>query len=143
MGLKKLIDNYAAFNLWANNHFVTWLQSLDTQLLYQQMPSSFTSIDFTLQHILRTQKYWLAFVCEKDTSTFSWAVFENEVERILEELNTQSEEMHNTISSFSEEQLLTKLILDSPSSIYLQIASTFVLTTLFTKPVPTLSATGF
>ncbi|MBK9480359.1 MAG: DinB family protein [Bacteroidetes bacterium] len=114
MGLKKLIDNYAAFNLWANNHFVTWLQSLDTQLLYQQMPSSFTSIDFTLQHILRTQKYWLAFVCEKDTSTFSWAVFENEVERILEELNTQSEEMHNTISSFSEEQLLAKLILDSP-----------------------------
>lgn len=114
MGLKKLIDNYAAFNLWANNHFVVWLKSIDSRLLYKQMPSSFTSIDYTLQHLLRTQKFWLAFVCERDISTFSWAVFEHEVERILEELKTQSEEMQTTISSFSEEQLLAKLNLDMP-----------------------------
>jgi uncharacterized damage-inducible protein DinB len=112
MGLKKLIDNYAAFNLWANNHFVVWLKSIDSHLLYKQMPSSFTSIDYTLQHLLRTQKFWLAFVCEKDISTFSWAVYEHEVERILEELKTQSEEMQTTISSFSEDQLLAKLNLD-------------------------------
>ncbi len=114
MGLKKLIDNYAAFNWWANKNIVIWLQSLDTPLLYQQMPSSFTSIDYTLQHILRTQKFWLAFVCEKDLSTFSWTVFENEVERILDEIKTQSEEMHKSISSFSEDQLLAKLRLDMP-----------------------------
>jgi uncharacterized damage-inducible protein DinB len=114
MGLKRLIDNYAAFNLWANNHFVVWLKSIDSHLLYKQMPSSFTSIDYTLQHLLRTQKFWLAFVCEKDISTFSWAIYEHEVERILEELKTQSEEMQTTISSFSEEQLLAKLNLDMP-----------------------------
>lgn len=109
MHLQKLIANHSTFNAWANNKIVDWLQSVDQSLLYAQMPSSFTSIDYTLQHMLRVQKFWQAFVSENDTSNFDWSVFENMVDSILLELNTQSTEMANVFSAFSEEQLLQNL----------------------------------
>ncbi|MEY4905706.1 MAG: hypothetical protein RLZZ292_3521 [Bacteroidota bacterium] len=55
MGLQKLIANYSNFNLWVNNQIVNWLKTVDETVLYQHTPSSFVSMDYTLQHILRTQ----------------------------------------------------------------------------------------
>jgi len=36
MSLKNLISNYAAFNEWANTEIVTWLKTLDKELLYKK-----------------------------------------------------------------------------------------------------------
>jgi uncharacterized damage-inducible protein DinB len=114
MSLQKLITNYTAFNSWANTQFVEWLLTIDEQFLYKEMPSSFTSIDYTVQHILRVQKFWLAFVCEQDVSNFNWTVYQKEAGRILAELKQQSEETNRTISAFTESQLLEKLQLNTP-----------------------------
>ena len=83
MSMKKFIGNYAAFNEWANHRIVGWLQTLDLDLLYAETPSSYTSIDYTLQHILRTQRFWIRFIGGKDLSDFNWAVREREVENIM------------------------------------------------------------
>ena len=74
MSLNKFIANYSAFNDWANNEIVRWLKGIDRVLLYQKTPSSFASMDYTLQHILRTQTYWLAFITNQDTSQLNWNV---------------------------------------------------------------------
>lgn len=113
MSIKKLIDNYTAYNLWANTAIVQWLEKMDTQLLYQSTPSSFNSIDYTLQHILRTQKFWLRFITGKSTNDFDWSVRENEAEQILKELIESSEAILKEISIFSEEDLHLELRLDS------------------------------
>ncbi len=113
MGIKKLVDNYTAYNLWANTAIVQWLEKMDTQLLYQSTPSSFTNIDYTLQHILRTQKYWLRFVTGKSYTNFDWSVREKQVEQILKELIESSEAMVKETSILSEEDLELELTLDS------------------------------
>ena len=113
MSIQKLMANYAAFNAWANERIVTWLRTLDTALLYQSTPSSYTSIDYTLQHILRTQRYWLLFISEENTSNVNWSVREGEVENIMSELIAVSEEMKNRCSAFSESDLLKVLHLRS------------------------------
>src|SRR6188768_2357290 len=113
MSLKSLISNYSAFNAWANHRIVTWLKTVDQELLYKQTPSSYTSLDYTLQHILRTQRYWLLFVSEEDASRNNWSIREGEVENIMTELIEVSEEMKRRFSAFSEDDLLKILHLRS------------------------------
>lgn len=114
MSLKNLISNYAAFNEWANTEIVTWLKTLDKELLYKKTASSYPSIDYTLQHILRGQKFWFLFITGQDTANFNWSVYEGEVERIMEDLLTSSAAMKQVYSAFSEQELLEVLNLDVP-----------------------------
>ncbi len=114
MSLSKLIGNYASFNEWANHRIVGWLSNIDHDFLYKQTPSSYTSIDYTLQHILRTQRFWILFIGEEATAGFNWSVREKEVDGILSELKVVSTEMKEKFFSFSEEELLTTLHFDMP-----------------------------
>ncbi len=114
MSLQKLIANYAAYNEWANNKIVKWLQQLGTDTLYCQGASSFSSIDYTLQHILRTQRFWQAFVCGRDTANFNWAVREREVDLVMNEILSQSLEMKADFGAFTEVQLVEELTLNMP-----------------------------
>jgi uncharacterized damage-inducible protein DinB len=91
-----------------------WLMQTEPDVLYQKALSSFHSIDYTIQHILRLQKFWLAFIAEKDISNFNWSVRENEVEQILNELVTVSAQMTSVCSLFTESDLLNVLHLDMP-----------------------------
>jgi uncharacterized damage-inducible protein DinB len=114
MGLQKLISNYAAFNQWANERLVTWLITVDEGLLYQHTPSSYTTIDYTLQHTLRAQNFWFNFIVGNDISQFNWAVREGEVKKILRELNQSSANMHARFSAFTEAELVEALQLNMP-----------------------------
>ena len=114
MSLSALISNYISFNAWANERIVTWLRTVDQNLLYQNTPSSYTSLDYTMQHILRTQRYWLAFISSEDTSQLNWAVREGEADNIMAELIDVSEEMKRRFSRFTEGDLLEVLHLRSP-----------------------------
>lgn len=114
MSLKKLAANYAAFNNWANQTVIDWLGSLDEALLYRQTPSSFSSLDYTLQHILRTQVFWHLFITGQDYSHLKWAVREQEVGRILHELSEISALMEQDFGAFEEPDLLTELTLNTP-----------------------------
>jgi uncharacterized damage-inducible protein DinB len=114
MSIKNLVGNYASFNYWANKKLVDWLSTSPLEKLYTQVPSSFTSIDYTLQHILRTQRFWLAFINERDTSGVNWAIRENEADKIMKELVEVSAEMKDTFSVFTNDQLEELLRLDMP-----------------------------
>lgn len=112
--ISDLITNYSAYNLWANQRMVDWLRTLDVSLLYKNAPSSFTTMDYTVQHVLRTQKFWHGFVAQRDLSDFSWKIFENRAEETLLELESQSVAMHETFMSYSENELLEMLELNMP-----------------------------
>jgi uncharacterized damage-inducible protein DinB len=105
MSLSILIPNYNSFNEWANSRITNWLSSIDPKLLYKPVQSSFTSIDYTLQHILRTQRFWLTFITDADIEKINWSVRELEVEQIMIELNEVSTQMKEVFSSFTESDL--------------------------------------
>lgn len=51
MSLRKIMANYAAYNLWVNQQFVNWLTTKSDELLHKDVPSSYSSIIKTLNHI--------------------------------------------------------------------------------------------
>ena len=112
--MRTFIEQYATYNAWANVKLVAWLSKMDTATLYRETPSSFPTIDGTLQHLLGAQKFWLLFITEQDFSKFSWAPRPNAVLQILEELNLVSTEMKTTFSAFSDDQLHETLFLNMP-----------------------------
>ncbi len=114
MSLSKLISNYARFNEWANNEIIGWLKTLDKNILTAKTPSSYNSIDFTLQHILRAEKFWLLFISEEDYSGLNWKVRESEIDQVMEELLATSAKIKIKFSSFTEDELLKKLNLNMP-----------------------------
>lgn len=114
MSLHKLINNYTAFNFWANERIVNWLKPMDTEILYRETPSSFTSIDATLQHILRAETFWHLFITEQDFSHLTWAFRPGEVENIMSELLVKSQLIKDDIGKFSEADLCKTLHLDMP-----------------------------
>lgn len=114
MSLHKLIGQYASFNEWANHKIVGWLSGVDHDLLYKETPSSYTSIDYTLQHILRTQRFWMLFIGEENTSGFNWSVREREVDNILSELKFVSTEMKEKFCAYTEEELKMVLHFSMP-----------------------------
>jgi uncharacterized damage-inducible protein DinB len=112
MSLQKLIRNYATFNSWANIKFADWLQTIDEGLLYKQIPSSFNSIDNTIQHILRVQKFWTVFISLRDVSNFDWSVKENQAKKNLIELKNQSVDMENLFLAYSNNELTEEIALN-------------------------------
>jgi uncharacterized damage-inducible protein DinB len=103
--MSPLISAYTAYNAWANDRIIQWLRTLDQDLLYREVPSSYRSIDYTLQHVNRSQKYWWLFINGQDTTAFDWSVYEGEVGRIMDEILDYSEKMKTGFSAFSESEL--------------------------------------
>lgn len=114
MSVKQLISDYAAFNEWANERIVTWLRRHDAELLYTESPSSFKRIDLTLQHMLRPQQFWLAFISEREHSHGKWSSKKGEGETYMRELLSVSTDMKVKFSAYSEADLKKKLHLDMP-----------------------------
>jgi uncharacterized damage-inducible protein DinB len=114
MSLQKLITNYASFNEWANTKIITWLKTYDSHILYQETASSFNTIDYTLQHLLNAEKYWLCFITNANTDNLSWNFRENIGHQIMAELQATSAAIKNTCSNFSAEDLEETLHLVRP-----------------------------
>lgn len=62
MDIRALIDQYAAYNLWANTRIVTRLASENPAILDEHVLSSFPSLRSTLMHIRNAEAVWLARV---------------------------------------------------------------------------------
>ncbi|WP_281323131.1 DinB family protein [Flavobacterium aestivum] len=113
MSLKKLMTNYADYNLWANQQFANWLSTKSDELLHKELPSSYSSIIKTLNHIWATEEYWFSIIAE--TSEFDKRDnVELVTEEILKGLLNRSTHLATLIKSLSEEELAKKIKIDNP-----------------------------
>lgn len=113
MSLKKIMSNYADYNLWVNQQFVNWLSPKSDELLYAEVPSSFSTIMKTLDHIWSTEEYWFSVISQKDVSQKK---AENELskEEIFEGLLNSSAKLKHFINSLSDEDLSTEIKITNP-----------------------------
>ena len=113
MSLKKIMSNYADYNLWVNQQFVNWLSPKSDELLYAEVPSSFSTITKTLDHIWSTEEYWFSVISETAPTEKKT---ENELSRdqIFEGLLNASAKLKQFIHSLSEEDLVKEVKITNP-----------------------------
>jgi len=113
MRLKNIMSNYADYNLWVNQQFVNWLSPKSDELLYAEVPSSFSTIMKTLDHIWSTEEYWFSVISE--TSLLEKKL-ESELskEEIFSGLLNSSKKLADFINSLSEEDLVKKVKIINP-----------------------------
>lgn len=113
MSLKNIMSNYADYNLWVNQQFVNWLSPKSDELLYAEVPSSFSTIMKTLDHIWSTEEYWFSVISE--TSLLEKKL-ESELskEEILSGLLNSSKKLADFINSLLEEDFVKKVKIINP-----------------------------
>ncbi|WP_264531632.1 DinB family protein [Flavobacterium sp. N502540] len=113
MSFKKIMTNYAAYNLWVNQQFVNWLSAKSDELLHKEVLSSYPSIIKTLNHIWETEEYWFSIIAEIPQPERREAVDLNKDE-IFEGLLSTSTKLAAFITSLSDEQLLKTIKIENP-----------------------------
>lgn len=124
--LQESIFQLTRFNTWASVRTADWLMTLSDEILHQTHISSFPSIDKTMQHILRTQKFWMKFISGEQVVDFDWSVRHEASQILLDEWKQQSQQMEDFITSMSESWLLEVLRLDMPWSQNQQARYTYI-----------------
>lgn len=56
--MKSLLSSYASYNTWANDLLVAVIRQLSPEQQQQEVPSSFTSLQKTLLHMLDAESIW-------------------------------------------------------------------------------------
>lgn len=109
MTLKAVITKCVDYNYWANQRLTEWLMSLDPGLVHKDFPSSFRSIDRTVQHIIHSQNFWLAVNTAGDLSKLDEEIRVNQSDRVMAELMSSSRRMTDIYRGFSEDALMEKV----------------------------------
>ncbi|MFW0736560.1 DinB family protein [Flavobacterium sp. T12S277] len=113
MSFKKIMTNYAAYNLWVNQQFVNWLSTKTDELLHKEVLSSYTSIVKTLNHIWETEEYWFSVIAEIPQPERREGTDLNKDE-VFEGLLNTSAKLAAFITSLSDEQLLKTIKIENP-----------------------------
>ncbi len=111
MGLQKLRNNYADYNLWANKTLIDWLESKPAELLNKEVLSSFPSIIKSLAHLWDTERFWLLVL---QGANPEWRNFEGTNEEVESGLLKESECFSRYVHSLTEAELLEDCMLDTP-----------------------------
>ena len=57
--MKKLLESYTAYNLWANEKLANIISALDESLYFENVPSSFPNLFETVEHIWQAELVWM------------------------------------------------------------------------------------
>jgi uncharacterized damage-inducible protein DinB len=106
MSIKKIILSYAKYNHWANEKLTVWLMSLDRELFYKQTPSSFATVELTVQHMQQSQQFWLGIIANKGVALPDGMDADAPGFKLL---LTGSRLMLDTFGAYTEKKLLEKV----------------------------------
>lgn len=56
--MKEMLEQFAAYNVWANQKLIDSIQTLQNEVLQASFPSSFSSIHATLLHMWDAESIW-------------------------------------------------------------------------------------
>ena len=56
--MKQIFEQYAAYNVWANQRLIDTILPLPDEMIKQKVPSSFSSLYLTLLHLMQTDSTW-------------------------------------------------------------------------------------
>ena len=110
--MKKLFEQYASYNVWANHRIIYVLEQLEENQWYQVIPSSFNSLYKTLLHVWDADSIWWQRMRLHEHIVVPSANFDPSVKDACNGWLHQAMEWENFIKSdqFTEEVINSKLI---------------------------------
>jgi uncharacterized damage-inducible protein DinB len=90
--MKKLVADYARYNLWANERIISVVKEMDTSLIDKDLGSSFPSIRQTLLHIWDVETLWLQRLKGENPTAFPSKSFTGSHEEIYASPRTISDD---------------------------------------------------
>lgn len=66
--MKKLLESYTAYNLWANETLATIISGQDESLFFEKVPSSFPNLFETVEHIWQAELVWMQRIKQEASS---------------------------------------------------------------------------
>jgi uncharacterized damage-inducible protein DinB len=101
-----IIKDFAAYNLWANRAYVTWLNSADSSQFHQHVESSFKSLAETVVHLWNAEHGWLNTLLDQPWGDPPSKTFEGKQhQEILSAWLLTSEALANHVQQLSDEQI--------------------------------------
>lgn len=108
------MTNYASYNVWANQQHINWLSTKTDEQLHHEIPSSYSSIIKTLNHIWGVEEYWFSIIAKTPEFTQRFGIQELHADEVFKGLLKRSELLLSKIQSLSEEDLNEKIKVVSP-----------------------------
>lgn len=114
MSIKNLMTSYAAYNLYANQQFVSWLKSQSEEKLLQDIPSSFNGVLKTFNHIWAIEEMWCASLFNNTDMVNRYGVEDLKSHEVFEGLLRRSAIIADKISQLSDDDLAEKSPIKTP-----------------------------
>jgi Uncharacterized protein conserved in bacteria len=71
--MKQLLEQYAAYNTWANKRIVETASQLSEELINQEIVSSFPSVYKTVLHMMEVENaWWLRLKLVENPTVYGW-----------------------------------------------------------------------
>ncbi len=114
MTIKKLISNYAAYNLSANQQFVNWLINQPEELLQKNVPSSFNGVLQTINHIWAIEEMWCFDLFKNADAVNRYGIQDLKPKEVFEGLLGRSSMIAEKVSQLTEEELSENVSIKTP-----------------------------
>ena len=122
--MKKMLQEYIAFNTWANEKICQQINLLSDEQLSIEIVSSFKSIRETLLHIWFAQDIWLERLHGNSPVKWPSRAFEGTKEELIAGLITSSRKLEEKAFTYSKQKLKQQVSyktlkgLEGQSSVY-------------------------
>jgi len=103
--MKKILQEYAAYHIWANTRLFDCINQLTDEQIYHEVVSSFPGIFNTVLHIWDAERAWWMRL-QKDQEIISvedW--FKGDFKELLVDLQEQSQQWQDWINATTDETL--------------------------------------
>ncbi len=100
--MKQLLQQYAAYNVWANKRITERIAQLPEEIIYKETLSSFPSLYKTVVHLMDVESLWWQRLKLIEHPTWPGKTFEGNFEQLMQELISLSKQWHEWISNTNE-----------------------------------------
>lgn len=103
--MKQLLQQYAAYNIWANQKLFDCINNLSDDQVNREIASSFTSIFKTIQHMWLAEEAWWQRLKLVEQLNLAAEKFEGTLAELLKKYGQQSADWSEWVDNASEIQL--------------------------------------
>ena len=100
--MKQLLQQYAAYNIWANKIITERIVQLPTDIIYKEMNSSFGNIYKTVLHLMDVESIWWQRLKLQEHIEWPGKSFDGNFEELSKQLLLLSKQWNDWIQSTNE-----------------------------------------